>query len=394
MVFLLVLLQLVNFNPELGTVIAQHDTGNLIMKVTARGCIGDTVTPTSGNIINGFKYPRTGSNWLYFGGFAIGNSFTYVADGHYAPGGVVSRDFKVVDSLNRVFLHGGQEWQCAYNDSGDPIPQSIKITQYSIGSPNPLYDDGVIMQFTATNMGTSPVNDLYAGLFFDFDMGTATTNRCGNDTIGRSMWMRQNTTDNPTIGVKILAPQSWANLSCIDHDSFVYPLQGSPDSIKYKFLAGIIRKYTSNRDYDWSIMASIGPFSLAPVEEYSFAFGLLGGASLADFNANGESLQSYYNQIQGISENSLPKVNLPMLKLSTLNPVKDKGLVKLQVSEKGKVVLNLYDALGRYVNTLWKGTGPCDENITFNTQNLSAGLYFLRLNTKNESKTLKVIISK
>jgi hypothetical protein len=208
------------------------------------------------------------------------------------------------------------------------------------------------------------------------------------------MWMRQNTTDNPTIGIKILAPQSWANLSCIDHDTFVYPLQGTPDSIKYKFLAGIIRKSSSNRDYDWSIMASIGPFSLAPAEEYRFAFGLLGGTSLADFNDNAESLQSYYDhQIQGISENSLPKVNLPMLKLSTLNPIKNNGLVKLQVSEKGKVVLNLYDALGRYVNTLWKGTGPCDENIFFNTKNLSSGLYFLRLNTEKATKTLKLIVN-
>jgi len=393
MVFLLVLLQVVNFNPELGTVIAQHDTGNVIMKVTARGCIGDTVTPASGNIVNGFKYPSTGSNWLYFGGFAIGNSITYVADGHYAPGGITSRDFQVVDSLNRVFRHGAQEWECVYNDSGDPTPQSIKITQYSIGSPDPLYDDGVIMHFTATNMGTSPVNALYAGLFFDFDMGANLT-RCGNDTIGRSVWMRQNTTDNPTIGLKILSPESWKNLSCVDHDTWVYPLQGTPDSIKYKFLAGIITKYASNRDDDWSIMGSIGPFSLAPAEEYTFAFAILGGTSLTDFIANGESLQSYYNQISDISENSLPKVNPPSLKLSTLNPVKENGLVKLQVSEKGKVVLNLYDALGRYTNTIWTGNGPCDENIVFNTKNLSSGLYFLRLNTENATKTLKLIVNR
>jgi hypothetical protein len=393
MVFLLVLLQIVNFNPQLGQMIAQHDTGNVIMKVTARGCIGDTVTPASGNIINGFKYPRTGSNWLYFGGFAIGNSITYVADGHYAPGGVVSRDFKVVDSLNRVFIHGGQEWECSYNDSGDPTPQNIRITQYSIGSPDPLYDDGVIMQFTATNLGDSPVNDLYAGLMFDFDMG-ANLCRCGTDTTRRCVWMRQNATAHPTIGVKILSPQSWANLACIDNITYVYPDTGLADSFKYKFLSGEIRAYSSIHDTDYTVLASVGPFSLNPGEEYSCAFAVLGGDSLTPFLANADSLQNYYNQIQGISENSLPKINPPMLKLSTLNPVKDNGLVKLQVSEKGKVVLNLYDALGRYVNTIWKGTGPCDENITFNTQNLSAGLYFLRLNTKNESKTLKVIISK
>lgn len=392
MVFLLVLLQLVNFNPDLGQIIALHDTGNVKMKVTARGCIGDTVTPTSGTIVNGFKYPKTGTDWLYFGGFMIGNSITYVADGHYAPGGQTSRDFNVVDSLDRVFHHGAQEWECRYNDGGHPTPQNLRVKQYSIGTPNTLYDDGVIMEFTVENEGASPVNDLYAGLIFDFDMGANLT-RCGSDTISRCVWMRQNTTPNPTIGVKILSPQSWSNLSCVDHDTWVYPLQGTHDSIKYKFLAGIITKSSSNRDDDWSVLASIGPFSLEPAQEYSFAFAVLGGESLPPFLANAESLQSYYNSIQGISENSLPNVNSSMLKLSTLNPIKDNGLVKLQVAEKGKVVLNLYDALGRYVSTLWKGTGPCDENITFNTKNLSSGLYFLRLNTEKATKTLKLIIN-
>ena len=393
MVFLLVLLQIVTVNPEIDQVIAQHDTGNVIMKVTARGCIGDTVTPASGNIINGFKYPKTGQNWLYFGGFMIGNSINYVADGHYAPGGVVSRDFQVVDSLERVFNHNAQEWECRYNDGGHPTPKNLRVKQYSIATPNVLYDDGVIMEFTVENEGASAVNDLYAGLIFDFDMGANLT-RCGNDTIRRCVWMRQNTTANPTIGVKILAPQSWTNLSCVDHDTFVYPGQGSPDSIKYKFLAGIIKKYTTTVDKDYSIMASIGPFSLEPAQEYSFAFAILGGDSLSPFLANADSLQSYYNQIIGISENSSPKLEQPKIRLTTLNPVKENARVNLQISEKGAITLNLYDALGRYLNTIWKGNGPCNENLIFNTQDLPSGLYFIRLTTESATKTTKLIINK
>lgn len=393
MVFLLVLLQVVNLNPDYGQIIAQHDTGNVIMRVTARGCIGDTVTPSAGNIINGFKYPRTGQNWLYFGGFVLGNSINYVADGHYAPGGVISRDFRVVDSLERVFRHNGQEWECQYNDLNHPTPKNLKVKQYSIGSPDVLYDDGVIMVFTIQNQSDSVVADLYAGLIFDFDMG-ANQNRCGTDTIRRCVWMRQNTTDNPTIGVKILAPESWVNLLAINHDTFVYPNQGTPDSIKYKFLAGIIRCYASYRDYDWSILASIGPFSLRPTEEYTFAFGILGGATLDDFYANADSLQSYYNQISGISESRSFNHKLTVLKLASPNPIKENGQVRLQVSTYGKISLNLYDALGRYLNTVWQGTSPCDETINFETKNLASGLYFLRLNNENSTKTIKIIVNK
>lgn len=391
MVFLLVLLQIVSFNPE-GQMIAQHDTGNVIMRVTARGCVGDTVTPSSGNIINGFKYPKTGQNWLYFGGFALGNSINYVADGHYAPGGIISQDFRVVDSLERVFRLGDQEWECRYNDAGHPTPKNLKVTQYSIASPNTLYDDGVIMEFTVENEGSAAVENLYAGLIFDFDMGANLT-RCGTDTIRRCVWMRQNTTDNPTIGFKILAPESWANLAAINHDTFVYPNQGTPDSIKYKFLAGIIRCFASYRDYDWSILASIGPFSLEPAQEFTFAFGVLGGISLDDFYANADSLQSYYNQISGIKENRLTNYR-STTKLAMSNPVKANGRVQLQVTEQGKIALNLFDALGRYLNTVWKGIGPCNEIINFETENLPAGLYFLRLTTEKTTKTFKVIVNK
>jgi hypothetical protein len=109
----------------------------------------------------------------------------------------------------------------------------------------------------------------------------------------------------------------------------------------------------------------------------------------------------YYSQtvyrsspITGISENHTPKVNQPRVKISSRNPVNGNGRVNLQVSEKGNITLNLYDVLGRYLSTIWKGEGPCEENIIFNTQNLPFGLYFLRLNTDNETKTLKVIVSK
>lgn len=393
MAFILVLLQIVSFNPELDQAIVRHDTGNVIMRVTDRGCIGDTVTPSSGNIIDGFKYPRTGQNWLYFGGFAIGNSISYLADGHYAPGGVVSRDFQVVDSLERVYRNNAQEWECRYSDAGHPTPKNLRVKQYSIGSPNTLYDDGIIMEFTVENEGATAVENLYAGFIFDFDMG-ANLNRCGNDTIRRCVWMRQNTTDNPTIGVKILSPESWANLSCMDHDTFVYPGQGSPDSIKYKFIAGVIRKYTSNADKDWSLVSSIGPFSLEPAQEYKFAFAILGGAGLDDFYANADSMQSYYNQISGISENNRSKIAQSNIKLTSLNPVKENGKVNLQVSAKGNITLNLYDALGRYLNTIWKGIGPCNENITFGTQDLPSGLYFIRLITENANRTAKMIINK
>jgi len=105
-------------------------------------------------------------------------------------------------------------------------------------------------------------------------------------------------------------------------------------------------------------------------------------------------MQSYYQQIISIEENQTPKFEPTNVKISCLNPFKENGLIKLQVSEKCAIKLNLYDALGRYVKSVWQGAGPCNEDIILDTQNLPTGLYFLRLNTGKMTKTLKVIISR
>ncbi len=224
-----------------------HDTGNCKLSLDAWG-----------HILN-FRYPRMSANWLFFGGIAVGNSRTYVADA-FSP----ESDFQIVDSFRRVNRLRLQEYKLIIDDSNHPTPKNIEIEQYSVASPFPAYDDGVIIEYIFTNKGTTPIENLYAGIFMDWDLGTPNPNRAGTDTIRRTPWMRQRATDNPTVGTTILYPYSWANLYCTDPDSFVYPFPEMPDSIKYKIISGLMRKYASTRDYDWSTCASVGPFTLAP----------------------------------------------------------------------------------------------------------------------------------
>ncbi len=392
--FILIFFSLMQVLPNLapvdlnqGALFLTHDTGNCKLTVTTYGHIGFLSSQQTQGV--GFRYPAAGPNWLFFGGVALGNSRTYVADAFFGLNQVDSRDFAIVETLNYFYRLGLEEYRMVANDGAHPTPQNIRVEQYSVATADPRYDDGVIIEYVFTNLGTSPITGLYAGIFMDWDLGTANTNRAGTDTARRTVWMRQQTSDNPTVGTKILYPPSWANLYCTNHDTFVYPVQGMHDTVKYKIMAGLYRCYASYRDYDWSTCASVGPFDLQPGESYKCAFAILGATSLALYYENCDSLQSFYNTYLAISEGKRKNL-LPSLTISP-NPFRNSANINLSLPKEETFSLSLYDITGKLVQRLHQGKGT---SYTGKLEGHASGVYFLRLEGTSFNKTLKVIVEK
>ncbi len=68
--------------------------------------------------------------------------------------------------------------------------------------------------------------------------------------------------------------------------------------------------------------------------------------------------------------------------------------VKLKQGHNEDVTMALYNALGQIVDS--KEYKQLDNNtvVSFNTQNLIEGVYFMRITTKKSTESLKFIISK
>ncbi len=368
-----------------GYLFLTHDTGNCRLTVTTYGHIGFLSSQQTQGV--GFRYPQAGPNWLFFGGLALGNSMTYVADAFFGLNQVDSRDFAIVESLNYFNRLGLEEYKMIANDNSHPTPKNIRVQQYSVATANPSYDDGVIIEYVFTNLGSDPVNGLYAGIFIDWDLGTANTNQARADTTRRTIWMRQSTGENPTVGTTILYPYSWANLYCVDHDTFVYPVAGMHDTVKYKIMSGAYRKYASTRNYDWSTCASVGPFYLDPGQSYRCAFAILGATSLALYNENSDSLQSFYNQyLLGLAEGK--KKNIPTLTISP-NPLRNEAQINLSLPKEEFFSLSLYDVSGKLVERLYSGKGISYTGKIKNSY--PSGLYFLYLKGEETNRTWKII---
>ncbi len=375
-----------------GQAIADHDTGYCKLSVTCFGAIGYDAPSDAGS---GFCYPKTAASVLFYSSFAVGNGPDYVADRHFSQpaSGPPNDDLKPVDSLMPVVPPeaGDQQWRASYSDAGHPSAKGLVITQNSYQAAATGYDDFVVLVFDILNDGSSPVNGLYAGVFGDFDIGTSNTNTATSDETRRLTYMRQQGTANPSVGVKILAPTSFANLSAIDHDRYVYPDSCMTDGQKSRFLDATIVQRNSNRPYDWSTCTSVGPFDLPVGSSYRFAVAFVGGSDENQVRAHADSAQSWYNTQVGLAE-SPGRVRAARWFEVVPNPFRKGTFVNYFSSTAGRLELEAYDATGRLVEETGLEIGGGSGVYHWQPKNLAHGVYFLNIRTPDKETVTKVLL--
>ncbi len=368
------------------------DTGYCKLSVISWGSIG--VESPNLDAGSGFRYPKGATtSALFYGSFAMGNAVDYVADRHFGnpPSGPGNTDLVAVESLRPILPPTGDEqYRSVFTDQGHPTPKGLRVTQNAHQSANPGYDDFVVLAYDIRNDGSSAVNGLYAGVFADFDIGSAPTNNTvTSDTVRRLTYMRQSTTAYPTVGVKILAPSSFANLTAIDHAILVYPDSCMTDNQKFRLMNGTIVLRNSNRAYDWSMCTSVGPFDLAVGESYRFAVAFIGGTDEANARANADSAQSWYNANTGIVEN--PGQPAEARFRVGPNPFAGGTAIRYASSVPGEFELVVFDAAGRQVDQRTAPAKVGANSYLWQPKDLARGVYFLSVKTPDDTHSAKVL---
>ncbi len=373
--------------------IMDHDTGYCKLSVSCFGSIG--YDNPQADLGSGFCYPKTAASCLFYGSFAMGTDANYVADRHFGnpASGPVNNDLRAVDSLRAIVppVIGDEHFYGSFSDAGHPTPKNITVTQNSYMSAGTNYDDFVVIIYDIRNQGSSAVNGLYAGVFMDFDIGTSpSTNQGASDTVRRLTYMRQASSANPTVGVKILEPASFANLSLIDHAIYVYPDSAMTDGMKWRFLNGTIRQRNSNRAYDWSIVTSVGPFNLEPGATQRFAIAVVGGTDETAIRNNADAAQQWYNANVGLAEK--PSVTLTDKVGINPNPFRNKTAISYSATAPGQFVLQAYDASGRLVDKVSFDVRAGKGVYVWQPRSLARGVYFLNISTPDVNIRTKALI--
>lgn len=385
----------------LGWITFDHDTGNCIATVCSNGAIGFYESAQLHG--SGFWYPSWVNQTLYYASMAAGNSASYVIDSYYESGGTDDRDWKELeDSLNYHIPpeFGLQEVDGKYDDTGSTSPgtKGLECYQYSVSDADANYDDFVIIEFIYHNGGSVAINGLYSSIFVDFDIANATDNYGKTDATHRTAYIQASqSNENPTVGVVYLGskPQSQlavANLSVIDHAIYVYPYQGLPDNIQWEFMNGNYSFPQSDRQYDWSICVSAGPFDLAVGADQHAAFAIVGGTSNSEYLTNCQNAIDFYDgHWPGVAEEH-QGINNNRFWVSSV--VKDRLTVNYALNKDTEVKMNLFDVNGRKIANIHSGKLNGKGVIGWDMKGEAAGIYFVRVERDKKVETHKLLLVK
>ena len=370
------------------------DTGAVALSVCGIGSIGRTDLNGQGS---GFQVPRGTNNCLYYASMLAGNSEDYVVDHFYDTNDETDKDWVMVDSLRFVApaVPADEQWVNKMTDAGHPSPRELTVEQRWYMNDDQGYDDFAIGIYDFYNLGSAPILGFHVAMVGDFDIGSQPrSNMVYSDTVRRSVFMRQSGAENPTAGFVILEPRQFANLTAIDHSLYVYPDSAMTDGMKWRHIDGTISLPQPNRAYDWSCLASAGPFNLGIGDNMRVAFAVVGATSQASFEAAVDSAQSWYDShFTGIGEEKQPlvaAVQRPLL-LSP-NPFSRGTMVQYYCPVAGPVELRAYDASGRQVERVMLGAGKGSCQYFWQPKELVSGVYFLKVGTPECESAAKVLL--
>jgi len=405
---------------------ADHNVGNVVLTVTKWGSIGYLQVNTTGS---GMKYPSSSTSWLYHASFVAGNANNYLLDRFYPNTGHSGSDSANTDwkcftrpdsgvTMLGAILSNQDSW-AEFNDSsayygGANTYKGLKVTQQGYAWIAPY--DFVILRYKLENGGANALANMYAGIFADFDMSSASTNLGEADTLTRrAVYMRQQTSDNPCVGLKLL-DGTYSNASLLKNNwtsaanpGYVY--NGSTnlwnDSTALKFLKGQIKKVSAlgaTDTADYSLVIASGPFTLNPGDTAVVAFAFVGANSTANFWSMCDSAQAMYDRTfftgvgGGPTQPSLP--GQVWLYQNRPNPFTSTTEISYQLPSRQHIRLNIYNVAGQRVRSLAEGIqNPGSHKIRWDGRDeagyrVAAGVYFCALETEDGFVSRKMLLVK
>ena len=374
-----------------------HSAGNCELTLTDQGSVGFMASDQT--VGRGFRYPRGGSNYLFFASFLAGTDTGYVVDHMYnTAGGSVgpdSQDWLFLTQLDSLVppRYLSQEFLGSYSDAGHPAPKGLVISQYSLAAAAAPYNTFVIVRLTGRNTGSNPINGLIGGLVCDFDISTNGASDLGAaDTLRRAVY--QNGQNGRVGGIKLLDPHAALNTTLYDNTTYVYTDYN--DTVRFQFMNNTLRftEYTTGQDM--SMLVSAPAVDIAPGDSATMAVAFIGAADVATWQANADTAQALYDRLFMTGVEMGEPLGIPgtfALGQARPNPASGSSLISFALERGGPATLKVYDLSGRLVSTLVNGSLPAGSHeVRFNGKGLPGGVYFYRLEAGNQSATRKLVL--
>lgn len=352
---------------------AIHDTGLVQFEVYADGNLGThSPAPFAGT---GFVFD--GAQGLFASTFVVGQSQDQVSGMAYETGEWVTTDSLRVASPPSGF---DQAFTAAYDDSGAPNPIGLEIGQFSYSSAADGSDGFVVVEFDIENTSGSDLENIYAGVFADWDVGAATANLGDYDAETRLLYVYD---DGP-------AP-NYYGVAALEDDVSGYNLDagGGTNPTEEDVFNSLTTFFpTPELPDDRRTVLGVGPYDIAAGESVSVRFAFVGGTDLDDIIANAATAQGNPVAV----EETTPEGTF-VLHGAYPNPFTSSATIGFTLPTAQQVRLTVYDVLGRRVATLIDGVRQAgDQTVRFDASSLPSGMYLYRLEAGSTQLTQRITL--
>ena len=366
---------------------AVHNSGNIILSLHGNSQIGEGGYVSSG--LSGHWPKNNGSDYLTLGGLWIGANISGTKK-------VMNFDYNENDwwkvENTHINISSGisdQDADLYYEDILAPDRIGLEVHQKSYQWSNEGIDNFIIIEYTIKNTSSSKLENLYASLWLDPDISIETY---GNDLGGydssRSMIFMYDSENKPStyFGARLFneKPQtSKISMNDVTLDVSRYFLMTS----------GIYQPTSTPADYRMIITAQ--PFTLAPGDSNTVAFGIVLGNGLSELQTNSDTMETIYKGITvGLPEEDKSAAPVSyFLAQNYPNPFNPTTKISYAIPKKSFVTIKIFDVLGKEVFQLVnqeKSAGKYEAG--FDASALSSGVYFYRIQAGSFTETKKMIL--
>lgn len=423
----------VRINPTYETM----NSNKIEMSITSKGALAFNDYPNNTEGV-GFKY-EGGDNLMFEGALMYGVSEGKVMDAARSLQ-VQSTDFNMLNPISVSNEQLFQKSETIFNDDGAGFNKlGIETKQTSFSFRDEPNDKFIILEYLLTNKSLNDINNLYAGLFFDWDMPAEnpivdTTAYDYNYNFGYAR-VKDLKVLNTIVASALISSVNY-NYYPIDNaatsgDVRLFDSDEFTDREKWITLSsGIVNKNVGYSDI--SFVVSGGPFNIKANSSIRIAFAVAADTSYKDLQQSiVQSRKKYSEMISNVEDrNELPtefvlyqnypnpfnptttiKYSIPDVSLRQSRQSRDQDdnkqnvMVSLsnhdvtlrQAQSDNIVTLKIYDILGRDVATLvneYQKPGTYNYQFSINNYKLPSGVYFYKLQTGNFIQTKKMVILK
>ncbi len=381
---------------------ADQSTNKILLTLTSKGNLGFNDYPNNLQG-NGFHF-LDGPNLLFEGAFMVGTSPSKISDAARNVD-AQDKDFKVTQpfTLKIPGVIADQEGTAAFNDDNAGITKiGVTVNLHSYSFSNVDDDNYIILKYHITNNSGVEINNLYSGLFFDWDMIEASglDDITAYDSSGNFGYVyHEGGAPDTYIGIALLSSDKygfWAILNTGGDGGFsIFDSDGFSAADKWQALSGGIGKPKAGAG-DISNVTSSGPYTIPVDYSIDVAFAVAAALNKDELKTAIETARIKYGGIvSDVEENHAGDPLSFSVSQNYPNPFNPNTVINYTIPHNSYVTLKIFDVLGNEISTIkneFENAGKYEVN--FNGSRLASGIYFYKITADNFSLTKKMILMK